>query len=43
MRWERLVADVLASLLVATLVALAVAAFAWAVGVMTDAVAGMLA
>lgn len=41
--WQGVASDVLAALLVATLVALAVAAFAWALGVMADAVSGMVA
>ncbi len=41
--WQRVASDVLAALMVGVVLALAVAALAWALGVMVDAVAGALA
>lgn len=40
--WQRVASDVLAALMVGVVLALAVAALAWALGVMVDAVSGML-
>lgn len=41
--WQRVAADVMAALVVGVVLALCVAAFAWALGVMADAVSGALA
>ena len=41
--WKRIMAEVISALLILTLLALAVAVFAWALEVMADAVSGMLA
>ena len=42
MRWREAAAGLLAALLAGSVAALAVAALAWSVGVMADAVAGAL-
>lgn len=42
MRWREAVVGLLAALLVGSVVALAVAALTWSLGVMADAVAGAL-
>lgn len=40
--WQRVASDVLTALVVGCVLALAVAALAWSLGVMADAVAGAL-